>query len=155
MWIDINTKLPEFKTFKDGDLINHRYEQIRKMHYSYNEDFKALEEFDDPYGLMIYEESEPVLVKYKCYFLQDEDKFRIAIGVAVKYQFAPTLVNKYYNDDCNEAKMGIKIQQFEIKTGFILYTSEFKESSLALINKSDIKDEEIQVFEWMNLPKIN
>ena len=72
MWINIKDKLPDLKKFKDGDSINGRYEKIRTMHYSYNDEYKDLEEYNEPYGLMHYEESEPVLVKYKCHFLEDK-----------------------------------------------------------------------------------
>ena len=47
----------------------------------------------------------------------------------------------------------------DIKTEFMLYTPDFEDSALVIIEGGildieDIEEQEIEIFEWMHLPKI-
>jgi hypothetical protein len=142
MWIDIKDKLHDLKEFKDGDLINNRYEEVIKYFYAYEE--------EQMYGLKYYKESEPVLVKFKSYYL-DEDKFQIGIGVLINFQNCSTLQDA---KDENGIKIGVKISQTSPTNGFMIYSSLWPEGNFSRIDEEDIEEEETRVFEWMHLPKI-
>jgi hypothetical protein len=142
MWINIKDNLPVTKKFKDGDIINKRYEEVMKYNYAY--DFTQ----DDIHGLVHYEESEPVLVKYKCYWKYDNN-FQIGIGILIKYQACPTLDE---TENENGKKLGLKIIEYGMTTGFMIYTPDF-DGAFGIIDEQDIEEEEFHVFEWMHLPK--
>jgi hypothetical protein len=137
MWIDIKDKLPDLKEFKDGDLINKRYEEVIQYYYAYDE--------EQIYGLKYYKESEPVLVKFKVYFL-DEDKFFIGIGILINFQNCPVL------KDVENENGKKKIYQSTPTNGFMIYSPDYE--NFSRIDEKDIEDEEAKVFEWMHLPKI-
>jgi hypothetical protein len=143
MWIDIKDKLPDLKKFKDGDIINKRYAEIIKYSGDYDD------EVENVHGLAHYEESEPVLVKYRCYFLHDN--FKIGIGILIKYQHNTILQNV---ENEKGKKIGLKISEYDITTGFMIYTPDFEGGNFSMIDENSIEDEETRVFEWMNLPKI-
>ena len=143
MWIDIKDKLPDLKKFKDGDIINKRYAEVIKYSGDYDD------EVEDVHGLAHYEESEPVLVKYRCYFLHDN--FKIGIGILIKYKHCPILQNV---ENEKGKKIGLVISEYDIRTGFMIYTPDFEGGNFSIIDENCIEDEETKVFEWMNLPKI-
>ena len=148
MWINVKDKLPDLKKFKDGDLINKRYKKILETHFAFDE--KKDINYDNIFGLNIYEESEPVLVKFKTYAL-DDDKFRIGIGILTKYQYAVVLENCDKNG--NEIR-GMVINQPEITNEFLVYCSEWEDgAAFASIDEEEEYTETI-VYEWMHLPKI-